>query len=59
MTGTAAEVVQPGGALGGREASNVELHVVWLQRVARRRDRKAFEQLYAEYAPRIFRRPIG
>ena len=55
MSGTAAEYLQPGDGTQAREATGVELHIVWLQRVARRRDRRAFEQLYGEYAPRIFR----
>lgn len=55
MAGTAMDFVQPGEGSRAGEAADVELHIVWLQRVARRRDRQAFEQLYGEYAPRIFR----
>ena len=57
VSGIAADYLQPGAAAGARTVApqDAELHVLWLERVARRRDRRAFEQLYGEYAPRVFR----
>ena len=51
--GTAAEKVDPGSDHNGQDdAASIE--VLWLERIARR-DRAAFEELYNEYGPRVFR----
>lgn len=51
--GTAAEKV---GHRADREGSGdaASIEVLWLERIARR-DRAAFEELYKEYGPRVFR----